>query len=234
LLAAFAEWDLRLAPDSRAAAAYGAIRARVATAMLTPLLDEPLRELLLGGAVHPLFGTGPYLGRVHPRLVALLEAGRPGPGAAVDPGARDALLVEALTAVAAGGAETWGTHHRVAFRHPLAAAFPALRRLFDRGPFPIGGDFDTIHQAGSSAGAGLISRAWAPFYRAVYDTSDWGASRAIHAPGQSGHPASAHYADLIPDWLALRLRPMPFGHAYEAALPGPVQHLIIKPAAVAP
>ena len=36
--------------------------------------------------------------------------------------------------------------------------------------------------------------------------------------GQSGHPASPHYDDLIPDWSAGRYHPMPFSRkAVESA-----------------
>ncbi|CAG0978616.1 partial Acyl-homoserine lactone acylase QuiP, partial [Anaerolineae bacterium] len=33
------------------------------------------------------------------------------------------------------------------------------------------------------------------------DLADWDHSRAIHLPGQSGHPASQHYDDLIEPWM---------------------------------
>ena len=41
-----------------------------------------------------------------------------------------------------------------------------------------------------------------PSMRAVYDLADPDATRFALCPGQSGHPASPHYDDLLPGWLA--------------------------------
>ena len=46
------------------------------------------------------------------------------------------------------------------------------------------------------------------FYRAVYDLGDLRRSLWMAVPGQSGQPASPHYADLIQAWLAGRLEPI--------------------------
>jgi penicillin amidase len=67
--------------------------------------------------------------------------------------------------------------------------------------------------------AGLRMRGTNPFenvhgaaYRGTYDLADLDASRFLLAPGQSGHPLSAHYRDLVPAWLGgghLALPPRP-------------------------
>jgi penicillin amidase len=43
----------------------------------------------------------------------------------------------------------------------------------------------------------VFSASW----RQIMDVSDWDASRGIHPTGQSGHPSSRHYADMLPLWL---------------------------------
>ena len=47
--------------------------------------------------------------------------------------------------------------------------------------------------------------------RAVYDLADWSQSVISHSPGQSGHPASPNYDDMIGDYLKGRPQVMDFG-----------------------
>ncbi len=49
---------------------------------------------------------------------------------------------------------------------------------------------------------------WAPVTRKIIDLDDVRRSVFILAPGQSGHIASPHYADLVDDFLNLRYRPL--------------------------
>lgn len=102
----------------------------------------------------------------------------------------------------------WGKVHACSFPHPMGTVKP-LDKIFNRGPYPYGGDPHTVWQA-----------SWAPklpiqpdggftaSYRQIVDLSDWDASRAIHTTGQSGHPASKHYDDMIPMWLKGEYHPM--------------------------
>jgi penicillin amidase len=50
----------------------------------------------------------------------------------------------------------------------------------------------------------------APSWRQVLDLSDWDASIGTHTVGQSGNPASPHFADLLPLWAKGEHHPMPF------------------------
>ncbi len=50
--------------------------------------------------------------------------------------------------------------------------------------------------------------AFSASYRQIVDLADWDASRAVHTTGQSGHPASKHYDDMIQLWLRGELHPM--------------------------
>jgi len=47
-------------------------------------------------------------------------------------------------------------------------------------------------------------------YRQIVDLGNLANSRAIHIPGQSGHPASKHYDDFIPLWRENQSHPMYF------------------------
>jgi penicillin amidase len=98
--------------------------------------------------------------------------------------------------------EGWrrGARHRLELRHALDGV-RGLRRLLSRGPFPVGGDADTVRvfARAKAAGPGAMI---GPSMRAVYDLADPDATRFALCPGQSGHPASPHYDDLLPGWLA--------------------------------
>jgi len=74
---------------------------------------------------------------------------------------------------------------------------------------PIGGDIDTINQAASLPNQ-LDTVVTVPSYRQVVNLADLKASLSGHAPGQSGHPASKHYADFIKPWLNVEHHPQLF------------------------
>jgi penicillin amidase len=104
----------------------------------------------------------------------------------------------------------WGKVHPVAFNHPLGSQKP-LDKIFSRGPYPFGGDANTVWQSGYNPKLpfkveGSFSASW----RQIIDLADWDASRAIHTTGQSGHPASKHYDDMIRLWLKGEFHPMPW------------------------
>jgi penicillin amidase len=47
----------------------------------------------------------------------------------------------------------------------------------------------------------------------IVDLADPDRSLGVHTLGQSGHPASPHFRDLFPLWLAGEHHPMPFTRA---------------------
>jgi penicillin amidase len=103
---------------------------------------------------------------------------------------------------------SWGKLHQLTFRHnPLGNVKP-LSGLFNRGPFPIGGDHDTVWASGSGyLGMDSYQMTSAPF-RFIADLSNLDHSLGCLAPGQSGLPTSPHYDDQIEDWFNGRYHPM--------------------------
>ncbi|MEM8534033.1 MAG: penicillin acylase family protein [Chloroflexota bacterium] len=101
----------------------------------------------------------------------------------------------------------YGRFHTLTLRHPLSVV-PALARLFNRGPFPIGGDIDTVCMGYMPRKFIGKPRYIGPSYRQICDPADWDRSMSIHTTGQSGHPASQHYADFVQPWLAGQYHPM--------------------------
>ena len=104
----------------------------------------------------------------------------------------------------------WGQVHTVTWQHPLSTHGPADRRaaaaLFDVGPYPCTGG-PTVRAAGYSTARPyrVVSGAT---YRMVADLSPGGAMLATSTTGQSGHPASPHYADQARLWLEDQYHPL--------------------------
>jgi penicillin amidase len=106
---------------------------------------------------------------------------------------------------------TWGALHHVTFRHPLGRRAP-LDRLFDVGPFAIGGASTTV-ASGEYAIADPYDCIVGPTLRMVADMGCDDTLLVVLPTGQSGQPFSPHYADMAPRWLN-----------------GAYHHLIINPA----
>ena len=102
---------------------------------------------------------------------------------------------------------SWGRLHALTFAHILGR-HPLLAQAFNRGPYPLGGDADTLCQTAISPGEPFAAKEVAPTYRQIVDLGDLKRSLSIHAPGQSGHLGSPHYDDLTEMWLKGAYHPM--------------------------
>ncbi len=102
---------------------------------------------------------------------------------------------------------TWGKLHTLTFAHTLGEVKP-LDKLFNRGPYPAGGDSTTLWATGSNRhnldSGGIIG----PPFRFIADLGDLRNSWGLLAPGQSGQPGSRHYDDQIKAWFKGEYHPM--------------------------
>jgi penicillin amidase len=109
----------------------------------------------------------------------------------------------------------------------LVILAPSLRLIFNRGPYPTGGNWNTVN-----SGAYYPDKPYAiglgPAYRVISDTADWDNSRSIIPTGQSGHPFSPYYDNQIEPWLAVTHHPLPFTQA--AIERAAVHILLLNPA----
>jgi penicillin amidase len=103
----------------------------------------------------------------------------------------------------------WGKVHQLNLLHTLGVSKP-LARVFNRGPFPSGGDHHTVAQAGRSTlewGANVTGLA---NLRTAWDVGQWEDNHIVIVGGQSGNPFSPHYDDLLQFWLRGEAIQMPW------------------------
>ena len=119
----------------------------------------------------------------------------------------------------------WGRVRPHYLRHPLGRATPFNR--LEIGPIPIGGDANTVAQAGVRPTDPLRDPAAIANHRMVIDLADPDASRYVLAGGQSGNPLSPHYADLFALWA--RGESVPIAWTDEAVTAATVDRLVLRP-----
>lgn len=100
----------------------------------------------------------------------------------------------------------WGDLHTISFRHGIGREEP-VASLLNAGNVPSGGSGDTVNAANHPGGPSFNATSVVT-YRQIIDLGDLNNSVFIIPPGQSGHVASPHYADLLEDYLAVRYRPL--------------------------
>ncbi len=102
---------------------------------------------------------------------------------------------------------TWGKLHTLTYAHTLGRVKP-LDKLFNRGPYPIGGDATTVWATGASrhdlSSQGIVG----PPFRFVADLGDLSRCWGLLVPGQSGQPGNKHYDDQIQAWFTGEYHPM--------------------------
>ncbi len=98
----------------------------------------------------------------------------------------------------------WGTDHRMAWSHNLGRD-PKLREIFDLPATEVGGDGNTVFNTAAAYGAHAAAGV---SYRQIFDLSDLNAARICIPPGNSGQPASPHYADNIERWREVEYHPL--------------------------
>lgn len=207
-------WDLQADADSPAAALWGATFFELINASFNDQLEN---------ADLPTVGSG---SRTQWALTGLLDEpdnlwwdNQSTEDATVE--TRDETLTAALTrALAWGDAKfgtdlskwSWGEMHQAVFvSNPLGASgIDLIENIVNRSA-PVGGSTGTVNAANwRMTSFDMVSGA---SFRMIADLSDWDASENMNTTGQSGHPFSEHYADLIPLWSTLKYKPMLFGRA---------------------
>jgi penicillin amidase len=200
-----AGWDGRESADSAAAAIAEVWMAKHLSPALARRATTPAAAKVLTAACSPSGGSA-YA------AVSYLE----GPGQALGPDVRKAILTESLAAALAELTERlgpdmeawrWGDLHHARFV-PAAAALaePALREKMTHGPARMPGSAYTVNAATYRIDDFAMTNGAS--FRMVVDVGDWDNSLVINTPGQSGDPQSPHYGDLFPLWAQGKYVPM--------------------------
>lgn len=211
----FRDWDGELGVESVGGTVYQVFTRLLSEAILRPLLGEALFTDLLGAGPHPvLYPISEFYGRWSVTLLRLLDdptsrwlpSGETG---------RRALFTRCFAETTGWLSDHldknpqkwhWGRLHQVRFPHALGQQ-EILDPIFSHGPYPIGGDTDTVTQTASlpivsAAGHVYEHNGVSPSFLQVIDMGDMAHARAMAPPGQSGQLGSIHYGDLIELWLA--------------------------------
>lgn len=99
----------------------------------------------------------------------------------------------------------WGAAHPVRFDHAVLRFVPGLGALV-RMAAPSAGDGQTVNRAGPRPEAGgMFGNVHGAGFRGVFDLAAPDGIHAVIATGQSGHPMSRHWSDLLPLWREGRL-----------------------------
>ncbi|MDW8266496.1 MAG: penicillin acylase family protein, partial [Gemmataceae bacterium] len=203
-------WDGDLSAESVPAAVYEVYR-RQLLERLAQQVPAPLRGHILGQGVHEaLMSVSMFHFRGSSLLIGFLEKRATVEDRAAAFHAAVRWLREHLGPNPRQWA--WGRIHTWCLMHPLGLASSLLDRFLDlsRGPFPVGGDADTIAQAGVDPWQPFAATSFAVSCRLIVDVGDWDRSCFQLPSGQSGQPGSRHYDDLLSAWLRGRYVPLLF------------------------
>jgi penicillin amidase len=218
-------WNRVLSPDSAGAAIYVTFLRKLEHLIFSAVLgdEEELLKGYLGVGTTLLALTNGYSSRDKPLIIRLLkERDDSWFASSVMPNGprtwQSALLsafeaaIDELSEKLGNDPARWqyGKIHKMTYVHMLGLVKP-LDKLFNRGPYPAGGDIDTVNM-GAVSPAQPETVITVPSFRQIANLADLSASLSIHAPGQSGQPASKHYDDFIKLWRNGEYHPMLFDH----------------------
>ena len=96
--------------------------------------------------------------------------------------------------------KAWGRIRPLTLVHPVAAEQKLLAPILNRGPFPWGGDANTVSQAAALTEEPTANPMAIASLRMVIDVGNWEENRFILPGGQSGNPLSPHYDDMLGMW----------------------------------
>jgi penicillin amidase len=199
-----AGWDGEVAVDSHAAAVFEVFVAEMANRIARSRAPKSF-EWALGKGFTTLIPVSSFLVRRVSHMVRLLREQPPGwfeDGWQEE--IRHALRAATHLLVSRLGEDpgrwAWGQARTLTFKHPLGQRKP-LNRVFDLGPYPFGGDANTVSPAAVDPAAPFANPDYAiASLRMVIDLGEWELSRFVLPGGQSGNPFSTHYSDQMPLW----------------------------------
>ena len=206
-------WDGAMKCDSAAAAVFevmlSALCRRVAIAKAPRSADYALGRGFIG-----VVPNGVMVVRRVSHLIKLL---RERPEGWFEGSWEDEIGASVLEALAELGSRfgtsladwSWGRLHSLVLEHPVGEN-KYLAPIFNRGPYPLSGDTNTILQSAVDPLKIDAPARFIPSLRMVVDVGEWDEARFVLPGGQSGNPLSPHYDDQLRYWLRGESLKMPF------------------------
>ena len=218
------DWDGQTGADSSAAAILETVYQQLARTVAGRMAGDAA-PIVLGAGLEGVSPHSSFHYRLQGWLLDHIDDPRPPAFDGLDD--RDRLLRSTLARTVAAlsdrlGREPrgwrWGDLHPLRLDHALRGV-PGLGRWLSRGPYPYGGDVNTVNQGGYSVHDGPDSLGFVAAYRQVIDLADFDRSTYQLMTGASGIPGHPRYDDCIPEYLAGRSRPLLYSRpAIEAAV----------------
>jgi penicillin amidase len=223
-----AGWDGQVSAASAAAAIMQLTYMELARVLVTRLAGRRA-PTVLGNGVNRMVPTSTFHYRLQgPLIEALRSAASPWLEGGAD---RDRVLRTAVGRAletlkrdlgADAGEWSWGAVHGLRLGH-LMRSVPLLGKRFSRGPFPYGGDLNTINTGGFTVWHGLDRQGYGAAYRQVIDLADLDSAVFQLPGGNSGIPGHPRYDDCTQEFLAGHYRPLLYSRA---AVEAQTEHLL--------
>lgn len=210
-----ATWDGQLNTESIGGCLYHITYHCLVRQLLLPSLGESLLHSIMGNGFHPAMNpTNEYQGHLLTAILRILD--NPESEWLLKHGDKQILLENSLRQAIIWLSKNvsnnitewqWGKLRVVEVRHSLSIKSP-LDKIFNIGPFAVGGDAETVWQASSLDGTFPNKKLISASYRQIIDLHSFDNSKAVMPPGQSGHLGNKHYKSQMQLWLQGKLRPM--------------------------
>ncbi|MBE2271488.1 MAG: penicillin acylase family protein [Anaerolinea sp.] len=132
---------------------------------------------------------------------------------------------------------SWGELHTATWvSNPLGlSGISVIEDIVNRGPYAVSGGYEIVNATGwgiDYSNEGEDSQTYRvralPSMRMILDPANWDSSQSMHTTGQSGHPYSPHYSDMIQSWIDIQYHPMAFSRTQVER--ASVDRLILNPA----
>lgn len=201
--ALLAEWNGLVSADSPAAAVFEFLVAELARRVARAKAPHSA-DWVLGRGFGQLQPYTTFSYRRVSHLVQLLQD----PATGWFENSWEAEIASALAAVVRTLEElhgpdaaewSWGNVRPITLRHAVGDQKP-LDKVFNIGPFPWGGDSNTIAQTSVDPIKATNDPGFIASLRMVADVGNWDECRWVLPAGQSGNPFSVHYDDQLRLW----------------------------------